>query len=1001
MKKKNHHSNSHHHHLDLKTLKKKLSPFYKISFSILLIGFIALFYFIVLVSTEPKSIPFVTNKIEEVLQKKFGENNVGLENSLVSFTRYGTLKVSVSSLNILYTTPNDTEKKSFMIPRLEAEFSLLKFFLLHFQPIKIKLINPNIIIDELQKLQAVSEEEMLDSQSHVALIIGILSTMRKDKSAIENFEIENAKLFIKGQKIHSEILLKRSQIRVSFKDQAMAFSSQNLISFDPDQPDVNFNSNCQLARHDGLKCDLFLENFTANVIANLHPSLSNLAKINAMFNGSASFAIKDGEMSNVSFKVKTDRGDFEFLDFFGQKMDFINFSASGEYDHKLRILDLSEISTDFTSSKADELAVAKPHLNMSLLISGLDNEENKKLDFYIKLQNVLNDELEKFWPTSLHEHGVREWVIGHMSGGMVKNAYAKFTVNVTPKENILESIDSQVVFSDFDLKYDETFPSISKLSGIANFTEDAMKISISSGKVLKSQISDAVVAIDSFSTPVTMLKISGKTVGHASDGLKHVNNESEFVTELEKYLNGNSQNDFDIRVPLSDNIALKNTYISVSSVITNLKNDYVNGGVMVNCKKDFNSTNFITNIDFTAAELTAKPFGIEKKTQVESGLDFVVAAKDPKKILIKNISLWKKEEVVPEKTAQKKPVEKDQKPQMQLAKVSGNLTFEPTPFIITSANFKGANFGKNNYGLTYTTDKKSLTQKITISGEQIDLASFIEAKFVTTGENDNFNYTQIQVSANRVLLMRNKALRNFYLAMTCNNGICYKGAVRATYGRQQMMNLRAVKKAKDNFSTIEGRINDVGYLAEGFGISNVISGGNAQVNVQNRSQNKKPVLEGKITIDSNITIFENTTVKRLSKDTLFSQIKDKIFSSEKTTFDSVKVEFLLQGSKLNLQTFIANNYKIGITAKGDIDLKNETYQLKGMIIPGFLINNLFGIGNIPILGNVISGLLTGGEGGGLFGISYKYTKNKGDKDPKFETNKVAAFVPSTIQNLFD
>ena len=72
-----------------------------------------------------------------------------------------------------------------------------------------------------------------------------------------------------------------------------------------------------------------------------------------------------------------------------------------------------------------------------------------------------------------------------------------------------------------------------------------------------------------------------------------------------------------------------------------------------------------------------------------------------------------------------------------------------------------------------------------------------------------------------------------------------------------------------------------------------------------------------------------------------------------------------------------------------------------MIIPGFVVNSLFGIGKIPLIGGVISGILTGGEGGGVFGLKYSYVKKKGQADGVFETNKVAAFVPATIQNLFD
>ena len=48
-------------------IKNKISFFYKFHFSILLIASLLLAYFLVLVSIEPKSIYWVTEKIEEVL----------------------------------------------------------------------------------------------------------------------------------------------------------------------------------------------------------------------------------------------------------------------------------------------------------------------------------------------------------------------------------------------------------------------------------------------------------------------------------------------------------------------------------------------------------------------------------------------------------------------------------------------------------------------------------------------------------------------------------------------------------------------------------------------------------------------------------------------------------------------------------------------------------------------------------------------------------------------
>lgn len=979
--------------------RRKLSLFYKISFSLLIIGFVSLFYFAVLVSTKPKSIPFVTQKINSVLAQRFGYNDVTLENSYLSFTRYGTLKISVVGLNILYSADNSSsEKQSLIIPRVETEFSLLNLLALNFQPIKIKIIRPNIIIDNLSKLSSPDQknaENETKQNNQALLMIGILSSMQKGNNLIENFEIEDARLTVRGEKFHTEILVKKSKINTAIKNNILTISSENNLSFDAQKSDVNLNSVCQFSKNGDLKCDLFLRNFIPGSIPVFYPALSDFNKVHTAFDANISFAITDNELGSVVFKAKASKGDFEFLDFFKQKMDFSNLSIAGEYNHKIKILDLSQIEADFPSALD---LTNKAHLNMSLLLSRLNDPQSKKLDFYIKLQNVLNDELEKFWPVALHEHGIREWVIQHSDGGLIKNAYAKFSITHDGTKSHLENIDSEVIFSDFNLKYGDSFPKISGLSGIASFTHEGMKISISGGDVLNSKISEGLVAIDNFSDPNVILKISGRLNGHAADGLKHASSEPKFFTEIEKYLNGNAQSDFDVRIPLSGKITLRNSYIAANSTIANLSNEYVHGGAILHTKKDFNNSDFVTNIDLTAAELGSKAFDLEKKLNIESGLDLVVSLNEAEKIHLNKISFWKKNE--PEQKDQ--PAKKHQKESsVKAAKITGNIAFTTAPFAITLVNLKNNNFGKNDYNLFYSLDQKAELQKIVIKGQKINLESFLEQKFFTKSSGRQLRNLQIQITANQVNLLHKKFVKNFYFSASCANGICHKGLLRGRYGKKQLINLRTTKKAKDDYAVTEGRITDVGYLAEALGISNVVSGGNAQVKLWNKTFDKKPFLEGRVIVNNDITIYENPTVKRLTKDTLLSQIKDKIFSSKKTVFDSVKLEFSVDDKMLNISSLIANNYKIGITAKGKIDLKNDGYEFKGMIIPGFIINNLFGIGKIPLIGGVISGILTGGEGGGLFGIRYEYIKKNGQKESVFTTNKVSAFVPSTIQNLFE
>jgi len=1037
-RKKNHHSDKTPHHTTRPTghkkLKVKISPFYRVSLFLFLVFFITLSYFVVLVSTTPKSFPFVTKKIHSYLVEKLGDG-VSIEESHISFTRYGTLKVAVDNLRILHATLEGEEKQAFVLPKIETEFSLFNFLILNFNPSKVKIIDSEIAVNSFEKVEQIAgPPDDLDKESanQTALISGLFAAVKEGKLPIKNFEIENAKLLIHGR-TDTKILIKKSQIRTSSKGSNLHILAINQLSFSEERRDVNFNSDCQLYKDDSLKCDLTLTNFEPASIVALHPDLKPLDQIDSALNATASFTINDGKLHNLLFKAKAEKGSFDFPDFFGQKMDFSDFSVTGEYDTNLGVLNLSDIRTDFEVASNDQIAVVvdddtktpenKAHLGMTLLISNLKNPLNSQLDFYIKLQNLPNDEMEKFWPKYLHDAGVRKWVIEHVNEGLIKDAYATFTLKNNNAKMSLERIDAKVVFSGLRLKYSADFPEISDVEGVANFTQNDMKISVNGGSVLGSKISDAQVSIDSFHSSQILLNIAGKSNGIASDSLKHASNSSSFASTVEKYLNGNSQNQFDIRIPLNDNLKLQDAYISVDSVITNLSNDFVKGGVIAQSKKDFGSNDFVTTLDLTASEVALKAFDIEKKYDVKGGLDLVISIPNSQKIALKNISLWKKD-LTKEKTS---------KPNSQAftAKISGSADIDIEPFLVTNINLRNDHFGANNYSFSYSVNKKTSSEKISLKAQTINLASFLQNKIVFASSGKKLKNSDYNISAKNIQLINGKSLKNFSLLLGCENSFCGTAFVKGNYDKTQNINLQSSKKLEEDGISINGSITDIGYLAEGLGISDKISGGDAKIKMTNKMVAKEQkvfdkdkadkkddkaasktetvaavvakeqVLSGEITLNNNITIFESAAVKKLSTNTLFSEIKDKIFSSEKIIFDSVKLEFDLKGDVLNLKSLIANNYKIGITAKGPINLKDDSYEIRGMIVPGFIINNLFGIGKIPILGGVISGLLTGGEGGGLFGIRYEYIKKKGQADATFETNKVSAFVPTTIRNLFD
>jgi hypothetical protein len=81
IKKQAHHKPKAAENQTSKVKKNKIELFYKVHLSIVLIISLALVYFLILVSSTPKSIPLVTQKIEKIFETKTSEPKI---NKLIS-----------------------------------------------------------------------------------------------------------------------------------------------------------------------------------------------------------------------------------------------------------------------------------------------------------------------------------------------------------------------------------------------------------------------------------------------------------------------------------------------------------------------------------------------------------------------------------------------------------------------------------------------------------------------------------------------------------------------------------------------------------------------------------------------------------------------------------------------------------------------------------------------------------------------------------------------------
>lgn len=109
-------------------------------------------------------------------------------------------------------------------------------------------------------------------------------------------------------------------------------------------------------------------------------------------------------------------------------------------------------------------------------------------------------------------------------------------------------------------------------------------------------------------------------------------------------------------------------------------------------------------------------------------------------------------------------------------------------------------------------------------------------------------------------------------------------------------------------------------------------------------------------------------------------------------FESLEASVTKIGDRIELKDGHTSGKSIGLTTAGVIDLAKDEAHLRGIVVPGFALNNL--LSNVPLLGP----LLTGGKNGGVFAISYSLD---GPLDAlRTDINMMAAVTPGALRELF-
>ncbi len=116
-----------------------------------------------------------------------------------------------------------------------------------------------------------------------------------------------------------------------------------------------------------------------------------------------------------------------------------------------------------------------------------------------------------------------------------------------------------------------------------------------------------------------------------------------------------------------------------------------------------------------------------------------------------------------------------------------------------------------------------------------------------------------------------------------------------------------------------------------------------------------------------------------------------LLSNNGLKFANLNADMTLYDDRLTIKRSKAHGGSLGVTARGDITYQTGDLDLRGTIIPAYLLNSI--LGQVPVVN-----LLVGGKGQGLVAVNYHLT---GDlAKPHVSVNPISALTPGFLRGVF-
>ena len=817
----------------------------------------------------------------------------------------------------------------------------------------------------------------------------IISKALENNFIIKNFTLKDFKInFISKDNKNIPLNIRNLTFNINIQNDNLIINQETTFNINNNKIDSKLITTCE-NQIKNKKCNINISNVNLNdYLAFLDKkgrAYDYFSNIKALFDLDLNFILNENlEFENGNLTLLSKLGSFNLKQFFDEKIIFIDLVAEAEFKDNFKEININSIKTFF----------GKTDFFMSMFIK--DKETYKNVDLNFNVKNLPIKNLKQLWPNFLgQKEEIRPWVIKHITDGESPNAWAKmnmkyFKQKSKQKDSGLQNIHAEVQMKNVLLNYDDYFPTVKNINGTAIFTEKNMNINIDSANILSTKTTKGNIFMD-FDDNIDLLKIKANTRGPISDLFVHIDKDSQKIIEAkvddiveDKY----TTSQINIDVPIVDNIDFNKVYINISSNILN-KPNYIlknSSNIFLTFTKPKDANNFFGTINLTNTNVEFLPLNLYKPAKKELKFDYG-ALLDDNIVYITKLN-----------------------PTVDYLKfnIDGILDIKNN---LQEVNAENIRYNGSNYNIHYKSFVKNNTvyNNINIFGNNINYENIVEkirntALSITQSKNtedkNNINIEDnIVLGVNYFSFENDKKLLSPYISIKIKNNKLELANFSANMTDKKFIKLKLDKDKKMfNISS-----NDFGKLFDTINLTNNVKNGSGEININQKNIKGKDVIVGNLKITENFSIIPDDDVKKevltdVKQDKNFKKLEKGLKKKNGITFDKLRGEFTYSDNILSLKEVVANSdfINLQVLLSGFINIKTGEIEMNGLLVPLDLINGLFGVNKLPVIGELIFGQ----KDAGLFASRFSITKKDNNSKMDININKFSMILPGFLRNIF-